>query len=101
MNKKELKKYLGGAIYLIYYFHERLHQSDTIELKRWEELTRNKKREFWIKTDQAMRIAMSEKDYMLNDLKSPYLEIYTRSDIQLFFRKLHEFLTKWLAEEEE
>lgn len=94
MIEELLPKYLGMAVDLVYYHHERLHEDQVFPSGYFQELisgTRDRP-EYWYEMKACLAHAMTLEDYGFSYVNSPFLEIYSKEDIRLFFKKFHDYL---------
>lgn len=97
LDEIELRKYLGMAVYMIYYHHDRLHQKNTFPDNYWDQLMGISNFQDMSKMKDYLEYALSTSDYCLNLIESPNFEFYSIGDIRLFFEKFHSFLKKSIS----
>lgn len=93
MDDHFLKKYLGMAVYRVYYHHERLYGNEVFPENYCDKLKRSAyTTAYWNNVRLALGHALQQEDYCLPMLNSPMKDMYPEEDIRFFFEKFHEFL---------
>jgi len=88
MEVKTLQKYLGMAVHFIYYHHHRLNNEKVFEDDYWEHLLKTGTLEYWEMLYKCLDFALTQDDYCLSIVDSPFKERYPEADIKLFLDKI-------------
>ncbi len=92
MTTPQLQKYLGMAVDLVYYHHNRLHQEQTFPDYYWEHLVQMSSLYYLTEMMYCLEYALTQNDYCLSLVISPMKKRYIEADIRLFFEKLYAYL---------
>ena len=92
MDIRELQEFLGMAIHFVYYHHSRLHKEKVFEDDYCEHLMRIGDYKYWETMYKCLEYAITQEDYSLSIIDSPFKTRYSEADIKIFFEKFYLYL---------